>query len=433
MIRLVPAAIVVLLLANTVAGVAKIVAWRHLHAADAALTRANLETALPEARAAIRWAPRDAEGYLLVAQCVRLAQSNGLPLKALEGRSMEGVFQFGMSSVAAAIALNPADPFGWFNVGYLHHAFKSANLRLEKLRRAGQSSTVEVKTAEGLDSLDRVVVAAASKALEMEPGYYYYHEFLSELYWKRGMKQEAARELRASFGLTPALYAHPQVENEKLLKEMAEPILQGIDDAERNQYVERHDTLRARAEVLTRLGRYEEATRAYADLRALGGRELEQECDVAVGEILQRQGLWRESLQPLKQAGDAGHDTKWGAMSLYYAGDALSKLGEHESALASYQEHLVRQPDFFGGYEALARELMTLGRPAEAGKVLIDAVRRYPSVPRAYENVVAHLRSQGKPREAITYAQAIRKVDPYSTRGDDLVRELEEEAGMKAP
>ncbi|MGH9870165.1 MAG: tetratricopeptide repeat protein [Candidatus Polarisedimenticolia bacterium] len=432
--RLVPAVIIVLLLINTWFGIVKIATFHHAHLTDTALLDADVETALPAARASIWWSPRNAQGYLLVAQVVRLAQANGLPLRTLEGRSTMGVFGFGMSGVTAAIALNPADELGWFNIAMLHRSFKSANERLERLRRAGEAPAVtqEEKPA-GLDPLDRVVAAAALKALEMAPGYYYYHEFLAELYWKCGMKQDAAREIRASFGLLPALYGHPQVESKEFIEEMAEPILEGIDDSSRSPHVEPAQSLRARAEILTRLSRYEEAIRAYQDLRAQDGRELEQECDVALGEILQRQGLWRESLEPLKKAADAGHDTAWGALSLSYSGEALSRLGEHEAARASFQKHLTLQPDSAGVYESLGRELVILGRPEEAEKVLIAAVRRFPSEPRMYENVVKHLRSQGRPREAMAYAQALRKVDGISSRLEKLMRELEEEARQQAP
>ena len=85
-------------------------------------------------------------------------------------------------------------------------------------------------------------------------------------------------------------------------------------------------------------------------------------------------------------------------------------------------------PDSVAGYDALAVELEALGKPAEAEKVLITAVRRFPTMPHLYENVIAHLRARGRSREALLYAQALRKVGPDHDRADALIAEIEAES-----
>src|SRR5678816_1262388 len=95
--------------------------------------------------------------------------------------------------------------------------------------------------------------------------------------------------------------------------------------------------------------------------------------------------------------------------SLFYTGVALARMGEHDRARRCLESYLVLSPDSVAGYDALAVELAALGKLSEAEKVLVTAVRRFPTMPHLYENVIAHLRSRGRSREALLYAQALRK------------------------
>src|SRR6185503_7014885 len=105
-----------------------------------------------------------------------------------------------------------------------------------------------------------------------------------------------------------------------------------LEEASSSRYAERVLVLRARAEVLERLNRLDEAARTWESLRDMEGRELRQESDVAIARLLQERDQWKESLIPLKSAADGGTDTVWGVQSLYYTGIALARMGEHDRA-----------------------------------------------------------------------------------------------------
>lgn len=436
--RLGALAVALLLVANTAVGITRIAAWIHRHRAERSLEFAELDRALGHLEAAAWWRPADEPNYLLMGQVVQQAQANGLPLRRFEGRQTLEVFGFGLASVAHGIALNPADAWAWFNLASLHQSVRVATERLALMRRAGEAALRgEVpkppEPRQGLDALDIVSLAAVRQALHLEPEFFFYHDFMADLYWKRGMTEDAAREIRASLALTPSLSAHGMMENMEFVRAMSGPILAGLEEAGRNRYVERELFLRARASLFEKLERWDEASATYAELRTIGGLDVEQESDVAVARLLQRQERWRESLEPLARAVRAGAGTAWGAWALYYRGQAESHLGDHAAARATFEKYLVLAPESVGGYEALARELIALGRPADATAIAIAAVRRFPHMPHLYEQVVSLMRAQGRPREAIPYAMALRKVGGDPERAERLVQELEQEARSKAP
>jgi tetratricopeptide (TPR) repeat protein len=440
--RLLALAIVLLVAANTWAGITRIASFRHRFRAERALARADLDVALASLRSAAWWRPADSSTWLLMGQVVQQAQANGLPLKEMEGHGTLEVFGFGLEAVTHGIALNPADAWGWFNVATLHQSFRKASERLERLRKAGEAALKQGAVPapappqaerKGLDGVDRVSLAGVRKAHQLEPEFPFYHDFLADLFWKRGMKEPAAEEIRAALALIPSVPAHPILDNQSFLREMAGPILDGLEEASSSRYAERVLVLRARAEVLERLNRLDEAARTWESLRDMEGRELRQESDVAIARLLQERDQWKESLIPLKSAADGGTDTVWGVQSLYYTGIALARMGEHDRARRALESYLVQSPDSVAGYDALAVELAALGKAAEAEKVLVTAVRRFPTMPHLYENVIAHLRSHGRSREALLYAQALRKVGPDHDRADALIAEIEAESRGQAP
>jgi tetratricopeptide (TPR) repeat protein len=430
--------VALLLLANTASGVSRIVAFAHRHQAERALESAQVDRALVHLGKASWWTPGDEPNYLLMGQVVQQALANGLPLSTFEGRQTLEVFGFGLASVAHGIALNPADAWAWFNLASLHQSVRTATERLAVMKRAGEAALrgeapTPPEPRQGLDALDIVSLAAARQALRLEPEFFFYHDFMADLYWKRGMIEPAAREIRASLALTPSLYAHGMMNNEEFVRALAEPILEGLEEAGRSRYVEKLHFLRARAGLLEKLERWDQAAASYEEMRSLGGQEVQQESDVAVARVLQKQKRWRESLEPLGRAVRAGTGTVWGGWALYYTGEAQSNLGDHDAARATFEKYLVLVPGSVGGYEALVRELDALGRGADAEAIAIAAVRRFPHLPHLYLKVVELMRSRGRFREAIPYAVALRKVGEDQERADRLIRELEQEARSKAP
>jgi tetratricopeptide (TPR) repeat protein len=436
--RLLALLVVALAMANTVAGVRRIIAFSHVYGAERTMARAQGDATLDHLEKAVWWQPGDATPYLLIGQVVLQAQANGLPLRKLEGRQTLEVFGFGLASIAQGIDRNPADAWGWFKVATLYQAIRPATERMEKMLRAGRaviegtSPPPAPERPRGLDALDRVSIAAARQAYELEPGYYFHQDFMADLYWRRGMEQEAAGAIRASLALTPALPAHHLMENARFVTDLAVPILEGLDEAARNQYVDKVSYLRARAEVLEKLERYDEASAAYAQMGENGARELRQESDVEVARLMQLRQRFSDSLAPLGRAERLGTDTYWGASAVLYTGVAQAETGDHAAARGTFERYLKLAPDSVVGYELLVRELQALGRPAEAEKIALAAVRRFPRLPHLYESVIALMRAQGKSRDAIPYAAALRKVGDRD-RADQLLEELEREAGKSTP
>ncbi len=200
-------------------------------------------------------------------------------------------------------------------------------------------------------------------------------------------------------------------------------MLAGIARAGSNEYLTTETVRRARAEMLVRLERNEEAIAAYSDLREVGGRELEAECDLAIGKLQQEAGRYRESVPS-----PGGRCRAWRKRlrptALYYLGLAHTRLGEGDKAVVLLKEYLKLRPDSVAGYRALADALEGLGKSNEAEAMYIAAVRRFPDNPAAYRKAIDHLSRHGKVRDALAYAEGLEKVDPDHRRTEELLRRL---------
>jgi len=432
--RLLTGAVLILLALNTASGVSKIMAFVHRYQGERQLGTAELNDAFDSLRDAAAWQPGDSPTYVLIGEVVTHAQANGLPLEPLEGHSTSEMFSVGLGAVARGISLNPADSWSWGNLAGLYEGLRSARVRLETMRRAGErasrgeeagSGQEEESGAEtGLTPEDVVAVAATMMARRLDPGFSYYSDALAKIYWDRGLIRDAGREIADSFALTPRLMAHPVLELKGFAQALGDSVLAGIERSTASEDLPEETPLRARAEMLTRLSRNEEAIVAYRRLRDVGGPGVQAECDLAIGRLEQAQGRYRESLPSLEAVAESGSGQR--PLALYYLGLAHARLGEGEKAENLLREYLRLRPDVVAGYWALAATLESLGRSDDAEAMYIAAVRRFPDNPVAYEKVIDQLARHGKVREALAYAEGLEKIDPDRKHSGELLRRLKE-------
>lgn len=432
-------AILLLLALNTASGVSKIMAFVHRFQGERQLGVAELNDAFDSLRDAAAWQPGDSPTYVLIGRVIIIAQANGLPLEGLEGHGIAGTFSVGLGALARGISLNPADSWSWGNLASLYEGLRSARLRLETMRRAGehaarggdttagpeQGAGQEAEKEIGLVPEDVLAAAATMMARRLDPGFSYYSDALAKIYWDRGLVADAGREIEDSFSLTPQLSAHPVLDLKGLAQTLGDSVLAGIERSSSNHSLPADTTLRARAEMLTRLSRNEEAIAAYRLLRDAGGPGVEAECDLAIGRLQQEQGRYRESVTSLEAVAASGSGLR--PVALYYLGLAYDRLGEGVKAESTLQEYLRLRPDALAGYWALAATLESLGKSDEAAAMYIAAVRRFPDNPAAYEKVIDQLSRHGRTREALAYAEGLMKIDPDRKHAGELLRRLRAE------
>jgi len=104
------------------------------------------------------------------------------------------------------------------------------------------------------------------------------------------------------------------------------------------------------------------------------------------------------------------------AVSLYYRGAILNRLGRQQEALASLDQALAERPDLIVAREERGESLWRLGRRQEAISVWSDAVGRNPALVLANNLLAGAAATLGQPEVAIVYErQADRATpqDPY--------------------
>jgi tetratricopeptide (TPR) repeat protein len=118
-----------------------------------------------------------------------------------------------------------------------------------------------------------------------------------------------------------------------------------------------------------------------------------------------------QSVQLLEQA--ASHQQGQArALSLYYRGTILNRLGRYEQARTSLDEALVERPDLILAREEKGEALWQLGRREEAISVWTDATQRNAGLVLANNQVAGALRSLGRSEEAIAYEKQADKSTP---------------------
>ena len=117
------------------------------------------------------------------------------------------------------------------------------------------------------------------------------------------------------------------------------------------------------------------------------------------------------AVQLLKRAAD-NQDGQPRALSLYYRGAILNRLGRTEQALADLDEAIKERPDLVTAREEKGEALWKLGRKSEAVAAWNDAVKGNPNLPLANNLLAAASVSIGKPELAADFEKQADSVTP---------------------
>ena len=122
-------------------------------------------------------------------------------------------------------------------------------------------------------------------------------------------------------------------------------------------------------------------------------------------------GNAEKSVQLLGQA--AGYQQGQAkALSLYYRGTILNRLGRYELARKSLDEALVDRPDLILASEEKGESLWQLGRREEAISVWRDAVQKNPGLVLANNQLAGAERSMGRSAAAIAHEEQADRFTP---------------------
>jgi len=401
---------------NAWMGVTWIQGFRNRFAAEKALAGGHLDEAYTHLERTLRWMPGDAVSYVLIGRVIHLSQTNGVSLKSLAGLDVAGTYALGAGAIAAGLSRNPADPWAWFNFAESQTAFAVRTRRLERLKAAVEAAMAggeqEPARPAGAEYAGRSTVAAALEAMELDPQYFFYHDFLANLYWERGLLEDAGREIRAGFAKTPDVPAHPWMENREMTEALAASILAGIDDASADPSVDPVVAARARVDVLESLERHEEALAAIDRLRETGGAAVAAECDSRTGAVLQSMGRYEESVPVLERASREDPSGSYGDGALRMLARGYAMSGRHEEAVKSYRAFLTKRAGSLPLFLELASELEVLGKVGEAEKIYAAMVKRFPDADLPYRKLIESLRRQRRFDEAARYEAELEKLQP---------------------
>jgi tetratricopeptide (TPR) repeat protein len=459
------AGLALLLLLNTLSGMAKVTFSSYRESGESALARAELDQAFESLRSSLMWQRGNSPSHVLIGRVLRLSMANGIQVKALEGAGPEEILGVGTGSVGRGIVLSPSDAWAWFNLAEVYRGFQLGRNRRERMGRLGRSGTEvgagEQAAAEPLDGErpvdgdaaageetvadedvvaavppqpeaaprrlepeDSIIIAATAKALELEPVFFFYHDFLARLYWERGLAEDAAREARVSFSLMPLFSPHILLDDEEILQGLAGPILEGVRLAGSIPGIEPVVVARGQAEVDERLGRNAEALAAYDRFLELGGGAVEAECRYAQARLYHREGQYEESLGLLERVTQIDEDGNWGIGALRLLGVAHAELGDHDSAIDALRRFRAKRPEALAPLILLADGLRRAGNEEEAGRLYLVAVRRFPDAPMAYRRLIGYLERTEQYDEALKYARRLHERLPHDESAEALVQRL---------
>jgi polyferredoxin/predicted negative regulator of RcsB-dependent stress response len=100
------------------------------------------------------------------------------------------------------------------------------------------------------------------------------------------------------------------------------------------------------------------------------------------------------------------------ALSLYYRGAILNRLGRYEQALTNLNQSLAEQPDLILAREEKGESLWQLNRKQEAVSVWSDAVKRNPNLPLSNNFLAGAIALAGQPDTSAVYEKQADKFTP---------------------
>jgi tetratricopeptide (TPR) repeat protein len=100
------------------------------------------------------------------------------------------------------------------------------------------------------------------------------------------------------------------------------------------------------------------------------------------------------------------------ALSLYYRGAILNRLGRYEQALPDLERALAERADLVVALEEKGESLWQTGRPQEAVAVWSEAVRRNAGLPLTYNLLAAAAAQFGQAEAAVDYEKRADQVTP---------------------
>jgi tetratricopeptide (TPR) repeat protein/NAD-dependent dihydropyrimidine dehydrogenase PreA subunit len=100
------------------------------------------------------------------------------------------------------------------------------------------------------------------------------------------------------------------------------------------------------------------------------------------------------------------------ALSFYYRGAILNRLGRHAQALASLEQALAERPDLILAREEQGESLWRLGRRTEAAAVWREAVKQNPNLVLANNMLAGAASAQGQTETANAYQQQADQITP---------------------
>jgi tetratricopeptide (TPR) repeat protein len=118
-----------------------------------------------------------------------------------------------------------------------------------------------------------------------------------------------------------------------------------------------------------------------------------------------------QSVQTLNTAAARQKDESK-ALSLYYRGAILNRLGRYDEALATLDEALAERDDLILARQEKGESLWQLGRRDEAVSVWTDAVQRNARLALVNNELAGAALASGKPEEAERYEEQADKFTP---------------------
>lgn len=140
------------------------------------------------------------------------------------------------------------------------------------------------------------------------------------------------------------------------------------------------------------------------------------------GEVLAKLGWFEylsgeaeQSVESLRRAA-ARQEGQAKALSLYYRGTILNRLGLYEQARTDLDQALTERPDLILAREEKGEALWQLGRKEEAISVWTDALQRNGRLVLAQNQLAGAAASQGRTAEAMTFSRRADQITPNDPR-----------------